>query len=247
MNVSVSDLVCEKLLLEVLREFRTMIGLQQLHLEWQDSESGLHELPTRLRTDAREYLCMRPTRADINHGVDIEAIVMGTINNGVDFDQQPRFLGERTLGVPMPFLVPRVACNPRSLQHSFHACEANRIPVSGEQVMQHLGATSMRLAVLEDSGHHRSRELSRMMMRTGTLSGNGMSNMVELRILHPSDNRALVKARVASNLSRTPSFLDDESGGLETETWEMGIGGVGHVHTVRRGDAKVLSHYILLT
>ena len=102
-------------------------------------------------------------------------------------------------------------------------------------------------AVEENCFHQLSRKLVWMMMWTGTLRRNGVADMVEFHIVHPSNNGALIESCVTSNLSCTPTFVDDQSRRFKTQAWKMWISGVGHVHTVSRGDAKVLNHYIQMT
>ena len=71
--------------------------------------------------------------------------------------------------------------------------------------------------------------------------------MIQLRIVHPPNNRTLVETSVSSDLSGTPALVEHESGRLETETGKMRILSIWHVHTVSQGDAKVLNHYKPLT
>ena len=84
-------------------------------------------------------------------------------------------------------------------------------------------------------------------MWTRTLRENRVANMVQLQVVRPSHDAALIESGVPSDFSGTPTLIQDESGSLQPETRKMRIGGVGHVHTVVQGDAKVLNHYILLT
>ncbi len=72
---------------------------------------------------------------------------------------------------------------------------------------------------------------------------NGMTNVMQLHVIHPADDAALIKTRVTGNFPSAPIFVENEPGCLQTQTRKVRIGGVRHVHTVRRGDAKALSHY----
>jgi hypothetical protein len=113
-----------------------------------------------------------------------------------------------------------------------------------QKIVQNFGAASVLSPVCENSLHHLQRELSWVMVRTRALCGNGVPDVVELHIVHPSHNGALIESGMTSDFSGAPAFPKNKSGRFQTETRKMRIGGIWHVHTVRGGDAKVLNHYM---
>lgn len=162
-----------------------------------------------MRVDALERIRIRPTRTDIDHGVDVETIREMPIDDGIDFHEYSGFLGHGPRFVTMPSLPLGVLRHSCSLERAFHTRETDFVSVLRKQVVQHFCAASMLSAVGEDCFHELMGELMGMGVRTGALSRNRMTGVVQLCIVHPAHDGALVEACVTSDCSRTPALVQD--------------------------------------
>lgn len=146
----------------------------------------------------------------------------------------------------MPFLPSRIPGYPVPPEHSLHRRQAHLHPFLRKSVMQDLCALVPFSPQNKDARHHFPGEFSWMVMWPGTPRGYDPS-VGHSCSRHPSCDRALVVASVASDLSRTPSFKHHEPRCFHAQLGKLRIGCVGHVHILREGDAKVLNHGKRLT
>src|SRR6185295_5263574 len=124
-------------------------------------------------------------------------------------------------------------------EDSLDAREADVMAIFHEQVVQDLRATPVLLPVGKNRIDQLPGKLLWVRMGTGTQGRDRVAHVMLLQIVHPPDDAALVESGVTGYLTGAPTPVDDEPGCFQAETGKVRIGGVGHVHTVRGGDAKV--------
>src|SRR3989344_246431 len=214
-------------------ELRSVVRLEHPERSGAGALGVLHKAETPVGGDPLFRLRKGPAGADIEEGVDVEAVIEShPYVDGIKLYKRSRPLRGR----PRAALVPPLPGAPADLtlpyEHSLYRGEGDRIAVAEQEGVDDLRAAPGPPPVLHDACNEFLGKLARMVMGPRGERGDDPHSWIEGGAIHPADDGALGKARVQRHLPRAPLFLEHQPRRISPHTRQMRVFGISHVHSV---------------